>query len=128
MKEWNTSHIKNIMTLGHNRKLKAKNINVFIEDGHPYIHWTGEFEDEKGIYEVDIPKMDINIDAIIEDRDYEFDPINGLEYPKITFARQIYATQENANFNISVVTLKLTKEQIEKKLGHKIYIQDEDDD
>lgn len=128
MTEWEKTHIKNIVTLGCSRQLKAKNISIFIEDGQPYIHWVGEFSNGNDVYEVDIPKMDINIDAIVEDRPVEFDILGHVSYPKVSFARQFYAVQDGVTFAITCKKREMTKEQIEEELGYKIKIKDEDDD
>ena len=126
MTEWEKTHVKNIMTLGRSRQLKAKNISIFVEDGQPYIHWVGEFSNGNDVYEVDIPKMDVNIDVIVEDRPIEFDTLGHVSNPKISFARHFYAVQDDVEFAVACKKREMTKEQIEKELGYKINIKDKD--
>lgn len=128
MTEYERTAVKNVITLGCSRQLKAKNISIYIKDGQPYIHWIGEFSNGNDVYEVDIPKMDVNIDVIIEDKPIEFDTLGNVSYPKISFARQFYAVQDNVEFNIACKKREMTKEQIEKELGYKVKIKDENDE
>ena len=97
MTECETTAVKNVLTLGCSRQLKAKDISIYIEDGQPYIHWVGEFSNGNDVYEVDIPKMDINIDAIVEDRPVEVDTLGHVSYPKVSFARYFYPCQVTRN-------------------------------
>ena len=128
MTEWEKTHIKNVVTLGGSRQLKAKDISIFLEDGQPYIHWVGEFSNGNDVYEVDIPKMDVNIDAIVEDKPVEFDTLGHVSYPKVSFVKHLYAVQDGVIFTVTCKKREMTKEQIEKELGYKINIVDEDDD
>ena len=127
MTEWETTAVKNVLTLKCSRQLKAKDISVYIEDGQPYIHWVGEFSDGNDVYEVDIPKMDVNIDAIVEDRPIEFDTLGHVSYPTVSFARHFYAVQDGVHFTVACKKREMTKEQIEKELGYKVKIKDEDE-
>ena len=124
--EW--KDIRNAVLIGHNRMLKATDINIFVEDGQPYIHWTGEFKNGDDEYIVDIPKMDININAIVEEEPFELDASGYVSYPIVSFARHFYAVQENVKFSVTCQRREMTKEQIEKELGYKVKIKDEDDD
>ena len=126
MTEWERTAVKNVITLGCSRQLKAKDIFIYIEDGQPYIHWVGEFSNGNNVYEVDIPKMDVNIDAIVEDKPVEFDALGNCSCPKIIFRRYCYADQDGIIFNLTCKKREMTKEQIEKELGYKIKIKDED--
>lgn len=128
MTEWEKTAVKNVITLGCSRQLKAKDISIYIEDGQPYIHWVGEFSNGNNVYEVDIPKMDVNIDAIIEDGDVEFDTLWCCKIPKVSFARHFYAVQDGVKFTVTCKKREMTKEQIEKELGYKVKIKDKDDD
>ena len=128
MTEWEKTNIKNVLTLKCSRQLKAKDISVYIEDGQPYIHWVGEFSDGNDVYEVDIPKMDVNIDAIVEDMPIEFDTLGHVSYPKVSFVRHFYAVQDGVEFTVACKKREMTKEEIEKELGYKVKIKDEDDD
>jgi len=127
MTEWETTAIKNVLTLKCSKQLKAKDISIYIEDGQPYIHWVGEFSDGNSVYEVDIPKMDVNIDAIVEDKLIEFDTLGHVSYPKVSFARYFYAVQDGVEFTVTCKKREMTKEEIEKELGYKIKIKDEDE-
>jgi len=124
--EWETIAVKNVITLGCSRQLKAKDISIYIEDGQPYIHWVGEFSNGNDVYEIDIPKMDANIDAIVEDRPIEFDMLGHVSYPMVSFARHFYAVQDGVEFTVDCKKREMTKEQIEKELGYKVKIKDED--
>lgn len=128
MTKWETTAIKNVLTLGCSRQLKAKDISIYIEDGQPYIHWVGEFSNGNDVYEVDIPKMDVNIDAIVEDKPIEFDTLGRVTYPKVSFRRYFYVDQDGVEFTVACKKREMTKEQIEKELGYKVKIKDEDDD
>ena len=127
MTEWERTAVKNVLTLKCSRQLKAKDISIYIEDGQPYIHWVGEFSDGNDVYEVDIPKMDVNIDAIVEDKPIEFDTLGHVSYPEVSFARHFYAVQDGVKFTVACKKREMTKEQIEKELGYKIKIKGEDD-
>lgn len=127
MTELERTAFKNVITLGCSRQLKAKDISIYIEDGQPYIHWVGEFSDGNDVYEVDIPKMDVNIDAIVEDRPIEFDTLGHVSYPKVSFVRNIYAVQDGVMFTVACKKREMTKEQIEKELGYKVKIKEEDE-
>ena len=113
---------KNVFTTGHNGPIKAKDIQVFIEDGHPYIHWVGILEDENGTYEIDIPKMDVNISAIVE----ESEVVDGIHFPKITLSRNIYVVEDNVTFYVNCKKKKMSKKDIEKELGYKVEIKEDD--
>lgn len=126
MTEWETTAVKNVLTLKCSRQLKAKDISIYIEDGQPYIHWVGEFSNGNDVYEVDIPKIDVNIDAIVEDKPIEFDTLGHVSYPMVSFVRHIYAVQDGVMFTVTCKKREMTKEQIEKELGYKIKIKDED--
>ena len=127
MTEWERTAVKNVITLGCSRQLKAKDICIYIEDGQPYIHWVGEFSNGNNVYEVDIPKMDVNIDAIVEDRPIEFNTLGHASYPMVSFARHFYAVQDGVKFTVACKKREMTKEQIEKELGYKVKIKDEDE-
>ena len=124
MTEWERTAVKNITTLGCSRQLKAKDISIYIEDGQPYIHWVGEFSNGNDVYELDIPKMDVSIDAIVEDRPIEFDSWGKCRLPEVSFSRNIYAVQDGVIFTVTCKKREMTKEQIEKELGYKINIKD----
>lgn len=126
MTEWERTAVKNVLTLGCSRQLKAKDISIYIEDGQPYIHWVGEFSNGNNVYEVDIPKMDVNIDAIVEDKLIEVDTLGHVTYPKISFSRNFYAVQDDVKFTVTCKKREMTKEQIEKELGYKVKIKEED--
>lgn len=126
MTEWETTAVKNVLTLKCSRQLKAKDISIYVEDGQPCIHWVGEFSDGNDVYEVDIPKMDVNIDAIVEDKPIGFDTLGHVSYPKVSFARHFYAVQDGVEFTVTCKKREMTKEEIEKELGYKIKIKDED--
>ena len=113
---------------GATSKIKAKDIRVYIEDGIPYIHYIGEFYSKYGKYEITIPKMSIDIESIVEDRDVKYDTLHGLiSYPKISFSRNLY-TVENYIFTLRCIEKAMTKEEIEKELGYKINIVYEDNE
>jgi len=126
--EWEKKHIKNVTMLKTSRTIEAKSIYVFVEDGKPYIHWVGEYNDGKDVYEVDIPKMGTDIYAILEDRPIEYDSMGVRSYPRISFKQDVYIVQDDVDFAIKYKKKKMTKEQIEKELGYKIEIEDEGDD
>ena len=128
MTEWEKTNIKNVLTLKCSRQLKAKDISIYIEDGQPYIHWIGEFSDGNNVYEVDIPKMDVNIDAIVQDKPVEFDTLGNCSCPRVTFLRHLYVAQNGVCYKISCKKREMTKEEIEKELGYKVKIKDEDED
>lgn len=128
MTDWEKKHIENVTMLRSSRLIKAKDISIFVEDGKPYIHWVGEYNDGKDKYEVDIPKLGTDIYAIIEDKPIEYD-LNGLySYPRISFRQDVYVLHDDIDFAVKCKKKKMTKEQIEKELGYKIEIEDEDDD
>lgn len=114
--------------LRSSRFIKAKDISIFVEDGKPYIHWVGEYNDGKDKYEVDIPKLDTDIYVIVEDRPIEFDSDGLCSYPRISFRQNVYVLHDDIDFAVKCKKKIMTKEQIEKELGYKIEIEDEDDD
>lgn len=126
MTEWKITAVKNVLALKCSRQLKAKDISIYVEDGQPYIHWVGEFSNGNDVYEVDIPKMDVNIDAIVEDKPIEFDTLGHVICPKVSFRRCFYTDQYGVGFTVACKKREMTKEQIEKELGYKIKIKDED--
>ena len=123
--------IQNILALGSSgstRTIKAKDIKIQIENGQPYIHWIGEFENGDGTFTIDIPRMDVDINAIIEDKPFEFDTHGNFSCPRVSFARTIYANQDGVKYHVFRKKRKMTKKQIEKELGYKIEIDDEGDE
>lgn len=107
---------------------KAKDVNIFVEDGQCYLRYVGIISDGDDEYELTVPKMDINITAItqsVDECDYQgWDTIPR----KITLRRNIYVDHDVNAFTIRRVKKKMTKEQIEKELGYKIEIEDEGND
>ena len=61
--------------------------------------------------------MDVNIDAIVEDRPIEFDILGHVSYPMVSFARHFYAVQDCVKFTVACKKREMTKEEIEKELG-----------
>ena len=107
---------------------KAKDVNIFVEDGQCYLRYVGIISDGDDEYELTVPKMDINVTAITQSVDECF--YNGFDTVprKITLRRNIYTDHDVNAFTLRRVKKKMTKEQIEKELGYKIEIEDEDDD
>lgn len=107
---------------------KAKDVSIFLEDGQYYIRYVGVINDGNDEYELVVPKMDINVTAITQSMDECF--YHGFDtVPRsITLRRNIYIDHDVNAFTLRRVKKKMTKEQIEKELGYKIEIEDEDDD
>ena len=121
-------NLYNIINLNNQEiRIKAKDIKVFIENGKPYIYYVGCFSDGKNEYEIEIPKMDVDLTAIVEDFDY-YDDSNINEIAPLGIRRNLYVGQDCTFYKLKCKKKEMTKEQIEKELGYKIDIVDEDDD
>jgi hypothetical protein len=105
---------------------KAKDVSIFLEDGQYYIRYVGVINDGSDEYELVVPKMDINVTVITQSIDEC--SYNGFDTVprRITLRRNIYTDHDVSAFTIRRVKKKMTKEQIEKELGYKIEIEDED--
>lgn len=119
------NNVRNCITLGAgDHYLKAKDIKVYLEDGQPYIRWVGEYQCNGDTFEVCIPKLDVNVHAIVKDN-VEMTVDNHVNRIPITIRRDMYATEDDVFFTVTRKERKMTKEQIEKELGYKIEIEDE---
>ena len=105
--------------------IKAKQINVFIEDGVPYLRYIGTFYNGNNEYEITFPKMSIDITAIIDNNDIM---LNADGFPVSKFRRELYVVENGSYFTVQCKKKKMTKKEIEKELGYEIQIVDEEDD
>ena len=104
---------------------KAKDVSIFVEDGQCYLRYVGIISDGDDEYELTIPKMDINVTAIMQSVDearYEGWDKNPRS---VILRRNIYVDHVANAFTVRRIKKKMTKEQIEKELGYKIEIDDE---
>ena len=105
-----------------------KDVRVFVDNGTPYLDYTGIADTNLGCVEIHIPKMSLNLSSIECIVDYECryseDP---LQIPRtITTKRECcYANDEDSHrFSIKYLTRAMTKSEIEKELGYKVTIKD----
>ena len=107
---------------------RAKDVNIFVEDGQCYLRYVGIISDGDDEYELTVPKMDMNITAITQSVDEACYKGRDAIPRKITLRRNIYVDHDANVFTLRRIKKKMTKEQIEKELGYKIEIDDEGDD
>lgn len=107
---------------------KAKDVSIFVEDGQCYLRYVGIISDGDDEYELTIPKMDINVTAITQSVDKAYYEDWDTIPREITLRRNIYVDHNTNVFTLKRKKKKMTKKQIEKELGYKIEIEDEDDD
>lgn len=123
-----------------NKKVILKERKVFEEDNHLYLKLVYEYENERGVYELIIPKLDLEIRTDCPptiSHDYCAGPMDNLNYyidrysDRFILLRDDVAVRKNGvtleceNAAYVTNTLKekpkeMTIAEIEKKLGYKV--------
>lgn len=114
------------MNMRFDTKIFPTDIKVFYENKRPYIAYKGIFYEDGIEYEIEIPKMDMVINAIeqVSEINYHqvFDgtgaPIKELRIP----VRNEFFAEHNVAFQIRTLKAQMTKAEIEKELGYKVDI------
>ena len=104
-------------------------IKVFYEDKKPYVHYKGKAHTPDGDFNVDIPKMSMELHTI----DREIDEVycdcmfsaREAFSNKVTVASRLYC-ESDVYMSLTPVKVRMTKKEVEKKLGYKVDIVDED--
>lgn len=130
-----------------NENVVLKERKVFEEGNHLYLKLVYEYEDDRGIYELIIPKIDLEIRTDLLPTIKNDDPWTGpitLELYKIRLGSNIFdlllsdvdvkkngetLTCEKAAYVVNTLKEKrkeMTIAEIEKKLGYKVKLVSED--
>lgn len=130
-----------------NKNVVVKKHETFIENNRLYLKLVYEYEDDHGVYELIIPKIDLDIctDFLPAIKNYE--PWTGpmvIDYYKIRLGSNIFdllrgdveikkngetLTCEKAAYIVNILKEKpkeMTLAEIEKKLGYKVKLVSED--
>lgn len=105
-------------------------VKVFYESNRPYVHYKGKVRTPDGEFNVEIPKMSMELHAIDREIDeffYDctFGGREGISN-KVTVASRLYC-ESDVYMNLTPVKVRMTKKQVEKKLGYKVDIVDDCD-
>ena len=121
-----------------NKKVILKERNIFEKDNHLYLKLVYEYEDDYGIHELIIPKLDLEIRTdylpiINHDLNYY---INRSSYSFILLRDDVTVRKNGVTLECEraayvVNTIKenpheMTLSEIEKKLGYKVKLVSED--
>ena len=105
-------------------------IKVFYEDKKPYVHYKGKVRTPDGDFNVDIPKMSMElhtIDREIDEVFYDCMLSTREVLPnKVTVASRLYC-ESDVYMSLTPVKVRMTKKEVEKKLGYKVDIVDDCD-
>lgn len=98
-------------------------INIFYEDGIPYIKYIGTTYLDNGTkVEVEFPKMDLCLRNITQETNYEYQERKGIRIP-IKYERNIFTVEDNWMY-VRTLERKVSKEQLEKELGYKLIFEE----
>lgn len=99
------------------RPIKPTSVEVFYEDGVPYIKYIGRTELDNGlVVEVEIPKMDLVLNEVkVKSEDYY------NKSTRITVSQNIYTKSEHW-CKFKPLARTCTKKELEKELGYKLNI------
>jgi len=96
-------------------------VKVYIENGVPYLDYTGVAESNMGTLKIHFPKVGLDFTRIITEREEE-DICCGIPPTKvfsIVKSFNLYATDDKW-MEYEILERSTTKEQLEKELGYKI--------
>ena len=123
-------------------KSKIKTLNFYEEEGKYYAKVVGAYENESGKYEVIIPKIDLDIDTLgtveLISRPSEFAKLFSMDEHSVRIGGTRYYDLDTAVIPeisdepvyfvercLEETVHKLTKSEIEDKLGYKIEVIEE---
>lgn len=105
-------------------------IKVFYENNKPYVHYKGKVHTSFGDFNVDIPKMGMELHTIHRELDEVFYDCmfsaGQTTSSKVTVASTLYC-ESDVYMSLTPVEVRMTKKEIEKKLGYKVNIVDDYD-
>ena len=104
--------------------ITPKDIKVFYEDGKPYVEYRGIVKLGNDTYEIEIPKMDMVLTALesVVEQYWSWDIASGIFAPSSISVKQNVHVHQDINFKLKPIKKRMTKADIEKKLGHKVEI------
>lgn len=101
--------------------IKPKDVSIFIEDGVPYIKYTGTTTLSNGIkVEVEIPKMDLWLKGIECYHEDISDCINRPDKKKYMRCKKELFAVEDVGFTVKTLERTCKKEELERELGYKL--------
>lgn len=130
-----------------NKNVVVKKHETFIENNRLYLKLVYEYEDDHGVYELIIPKIDLDIRTDFLPAIENYEPWTGsttLTFYKIRLGSNIFdllrgdvefkkngktLTCEKAAYAVNILKEKpqeMTIAEIEKKLGYKVKLVSED--
>lgn len=96
-------------------------IKVFYENGQPYIFYKGRLESRTEDWEIEIPKMDMVLNALEHIVDDAAIKMGDIEYTTIPVCNYVLA-EHNINYKLTRIKRKMTKQDIERELGYRVDI------
>ena len=101
------------------RPIKPTSVEVFYEDGVPYIKYIGRTELDNGlVVQVEIPKMDLILKEVVSEYDSKYS-----DKAKIIASQNIYVKSEHW-CKFKPLARTCTKKDLEKELGYKLNIKE----
>jgi hypothetical protein len=102
------------------------NVSVELENGIPYLNYTGKGECNGYTVEINIPKMGLNFSKITATTENYYSMSHGFI---TSLNHQCYVTNKSEDdkgyfYTLKVTEREMTKAQIEKELGYKVKIVD----
>ena len=95
-------------------KITPTDVKIYIEDGIPYLDYTGTAMTNQGKVKIHIPKIGLEIDAVTK---------NDLNCPlALIKIREQFFVSNNKLFEYEIIEREMSKEDIEKELGYKVKI------
>lgn len=103
-------------------KITPTDVKIYIEDGIPYLDYTGTAMTNQGKVKIHIPKIGLEIDAVTKEVD-ECYAYNDLNCPlALIKTREQFFVSNNKLFEYEIIEREMSKEDIEKELGYKVKI------
>ena len=105
-----------------------KDVKIFVEDGMPYLDYTGEVKTSKGVSaRIHIPKMSLQLKTIeCSKEEYYNEGYNARSHPRefYRWETEIFCGGDCGSVSITPVKRECRLEDLERELGYKINIKE----
>lgn len=102
--------------------IKPVDVKIYLEDGMPYLDYTGTVTTKFGKLKVHIPKMSLEFNEIICEREEYSEFYYPFDHPILIQTKQEFFACNDKAYELEIIEREMSKAQIEKELGYKIKI------